>query len=347
MSGPKDEIPAWSGDPAEFETYATACRWYQRSLKDSDRKLVVARLWGRLQGAAKSVVRHLDPDAYDDESGLARFLNVLRASPLQQLPVPDSFSRLDRWNTLRRRDRESVSELIVREEEVFTELQQALIRARQDRNMSSFISTADDIRQEAGDEDEANPPSTPSRSPLHPQRRRNEPDSSPGAPSSPSEADFFSDELRGYRLLRACRLTQQEKQNVLVQTSNSTSFVAIRRSLRTLFAEDFDKQAIKTGKVWWHDDEWAEWDDDSHEQYWHDDGSWYDQSPGSDTTGWDNSNGCTGKTGLRIGRTIGMTMHGTQQLIQPKTLFQMSRQQILLRHSFVRRMLWQVKHRRR
>lgn len=297
MSGPKDEVPAWSGDPAEFETYATACRWYQRSLKDADRKLVVARLWGRLQGAAKSVVRHLDPDAYDDESGLARFLNVLRASPLQQLPVPDSFSRLDRWNTLRRRDRESVSELIVREEEVFTELQQALIRARQDRNMSSFISTADDIRQEAGDEDEADPPSTPSRSPLHPQRRRNEPDSSPGVrqsasrpgPSSPSEADFFSDELRGYRLLRACRLTQQEKQNVLVQTSNSTSFVAVRRSLRTLFAEDFDKQAIKTGKVWWHDDEWAEWDDDSHEQYWHDDGSWYDQSPGSDTTGWDNS----------------------------------------------------------
>ena len=52
---------------------------------------MVARLWGRLQGAAKSVVRHLDPDAYDDESGLARFLNVLRASPLQQLPVPDSF----------------------------------------------------------------------------------------------------------------------------------------------------------------------------------------------------------------------------------------------------------------
>ena len=297
MLGPKDEVPAWNGDPTEFETYATACRWYQRSLKDADRKLVVARLWGRLQGAAKSVVRHLDPDAYDDESGLARFLSVLRSSPLQQLPVPDSFSRLDRWNTLRRRDRESISELLVREEEVFTELQQALMRARQDRSASSFIGTTPEVKQETGEDGGTDPPSTPSRSPLHPQRRRDEPDSSPGVrqtaarfvSSSPSEADFFSDELRGYRLLRACRLSPQEKQNVLVQTSNSTSFVAVRRSLRTLFAEDYDKEAIKTGKVWWHDDDWDEWDNDSYEQYWHDDSSWCDQSPGSDMSGWDNS----------------------------------------------------------
>lgn len=99
-----------------------------RRVKD----LVVARLWGKLKGAAKSVVRHLDPDAFEGKDGLEKFLPVLRDSPL---PVPDSFSRLERWNNLKRYDRETISKLLVREEEHFTELQQALARARMDRSV--------------------------------------------------------------------------------------------------------------------------------------------------------------------------------------------------------------------
>ena len=99
----------------------------------TERSLVVARLWSQLTGAAKSVVRFLDPDKYDGEQGLSRFLEVLRSSPLQNLPVPDSFTRLDKWSNLRRRDKESIAELLIREEELYVELQQALTRARRDK----------------------------------------------------------------------------------------------------------------------------------------------------------------------------------------------------------------------
>ena len=99
--GHKDDgVPCWSGDPGEFESYATACKWYQRATKEADRGLVVARLWSRLTGAARSVVKHLDPESFEGQDGLSKFLEVLRSSPLQQLPISDSFTKLERWNTV-------------------------------------------------------------------------------------------------------------------------------------------------------------------------------------------------------------------------------------------------------
>ena len=63
-------VPAWNGDPASFEAFATACKWYTLSLKESERRQAASRVWQRLQGAAKSVVRHLDPSEYDATNGL-------------------------------------------------------------------------------------------------------------------------------------------------------------------------------------------------------------------------------------------------------------------------------------
>ena len=252
-----DTIPTWSGDASQFEAYATACRWFQKATKESDRKLVVARLWGKLTGSAKSVVRHLDPDAFEDDTGLARFLDILRQSPLQQLPVPDSFNKLEAWNRMRRGDRESITELIVREEETFTDLQQALTRARKDRGLTTANLAS--RRPEVNRVVEVDPPSTPSRSPLRadarspdtPAERPQTANDFPFAPV-PESLDFFSDEMRGYRLLKACRLSHQERQNVLVQTTNSTQFLLIRRALRTLFAEDSERPAPQRSqsKIW-------------------------------------------------------------------------------------------------
>ena len=54
MAAAKDTvIPCWDGDPSTFETYCTACRWYERGTKQTERSLVVARLWGQLTGAAQ------------------------------------------------------------------------------------------------------------------------------------------------------------------------------------------------------------------------------------------------------------------------------------------------------
>lgn len=295
----RSAVPSWDGSPATFESYVTAAKWYEKGTKQSERSLVVARLWGQLSGAAKSVVRYLEPDQYEGSDGLSRFIEVLRQSPLQSLPIPDSFTRLEKWHGLRRTDHESISEMIVREEELFTELQQSLIRARKDRVTSpSPMSPVESTRD---------PPSTPSRSPTAaasgPQAR----DAKEGAggskdgqsmypplptlTASPSSSDFFEDELRGYRLLRACRISGQERQNVLVQTGNSTSFTLIRRALRTLYAEESEKttNARKAGRIWF-----GEWeadvpgDDDWYEQsWWNEWDDWADASPDSQSYWYD------------------------------------------------------------
>ena len=91
MVASASEVPVWSGDPVEFETFATACRWFEKSLKDNERKSAASRVWAKLQGPAKAVVRHLNPDSYETIDGLSKLVEVLRNWPLQCLPVPDLF----------------------------------------------------------------------------------------------------------------------------------------------------------------------------------------------------------------------------------------------------------------
>ena len=281
---PEEAVPTWSGDPAEFEHFATACRWYEKSLKESERRQAAPRIWSRLHGAAKAVVRHLNPDEYETAGGLQKLLQVLRDSPLQQLPVPDSFSRLEKWNSLRRRDGETIAELLVREEDLFTQLQQALLRARGDRTGIVGVRGAT-----AAPDADANP-STPSQtgaggdSPIRGGPRNPVvPPTVPEEPARPvvSHTDFFGDELRGYRLLKAANLSRHEKLNILTQTNNGTQFYAIRRALRTMFAEDHEPQRpVRRGKgIWWQQDvnedfhgdwqeeDWLQWQE-AQQAYW-------------------------------------------------------------------------------
>ena len=80
------------------------------------------------------MVKHLDPDELEAGDGLQRLLEVLRKSPLQQLLVPDMFKRLDAGHHLQRQANETIPELLVREKDLFVQLQQSSVRARQDRN---------------------------------------------------------------------------------------------------------------------------------------------------------------------------------------------------------------------
>ena len=114
-----EETPNWDGDPSSFESFVTSCKWFEASLKDNEKKLAAPRIWQKLSGSAKSVVRHLDPNEFGSTDGLQKLLDVLRKSPLQRLPVPDSFQRLERWTSMRRSPQESIAQLLVREEELF------------------------------------------------------------------------------------------------------------------------------------------------------------------------------------------------------------------------------------
>ena len=225
-------VPTWTGDPTEFEQFFVACQWYELSLKDSEKKQAASRVWSRLTGPAKSVVRNLDPEAYSHDGGLRKLLQVLRESPLQQLPVPDSFSRLEKWSSLRRKDNESIAELLVREEDLFTQLQLSLQRARRDR---SGQGSAVALTNPGVTFDPQTPSQTGGDSPIRGAPRMQTAVDPPqgnvpaGGSSSVVTGNFFEDEMRGYRLLKSAHLSRQERQNVLTQTSNSTQFSLVRR----------------------------------------------------------------------------------------------------------------------
>ena len=87
LPGGGGDVPVWDGDPATFETFATNCRWYEHGLKEADRRLAAPRIWQKLSGAAKSVVKHLEPQDFDTTNGVAKLLGILRDSPLQNLPI--------------------------------------------------------------------------------------------------------------------------------------------------------------------------------------------------------------------------------------------------------------------
>ena len=128
------------------------------------------------------------------------------------------------------------------------------------------------------------PPSTPPRSPASGARSRERGAEEPNVESTVPQAvippasgpDFFADELRGYKLLKACRLSHSERQNILLQTGNSAHFTAIRRSARALFADDPERAPSRPGKIWWNDDDWWQYSPDMY----YDDHSWHDGSPG-------------------------------------------------------------------
>lgn len=225
MASSATDVPTWSGDPVEFESFAIACRWYEKSAKDSERKQAASRVWAKLTGPAKAVVRHLNPDDYEAPDGLSRLVQVLRTSPLQQFPVPDLFKRLDTWHHLRRANGESIPQLLVREEDTFVQLQSALLRAREDRGqvVGPTGSTSQPTSPAAAPQTDAGGFSSPvgARAGEAPQARQRPAPEVPqptgtgvGTTGQSDSLGFFEDELRGYRLLKSARLSPNERQNV-------------------------------------------------------------------------------------------------------------------------------------
>ena len=257
------------------------------------------------------MVKHLDPEQYFNKKGLDLLLEKLRHSPLQTLPIPDSFQKLERWNNLRRRDNESIPEFLVREEEGFSELQLSLRRSRDlaGRPVASSdkvpgeTPAQDDAEEAAADDEFADLPDFRIASPSSPPSRRPKAPSSPAARSSGTKAaaetaapDFFSDELRGYRLLKGAGLTVQERQQVLTLSNNKVNFEVIRQALRA-FADDSSegrRHRHRERAAWWTDEaaddylnpEDEDYAEDVEEAYWGDP-SWDGSGTGWDDGEWD------------------------------------------------------------
>lgn len=170
--------------------------------------------------------------------GLSKLVEILRTSPLQQLPVPDLFKRLDTWHYLRRSTTgETIPQLLVREEDQFTHLQSALARAREDRHGRSEASKSPEAVTPAVSASQSPTTGAQACGSQGVGTRLSQP--SPADPSSGVSGsgfavkDFFEDELRGYRLLKAAKLTGQESMQ-MAATLTMIGGKTIGKSLGTM-----------------------------------------------------------------------------------------------------------------
>ncbi|OLP88877.1 hypothetical protein AK812_SmicGene29731 [Symbiodinium microadriaticum] len=220
------DVPGWDGNPSTFLAFEVACKWFEKTLKETERRGAAARVWSRLSGPARSVVKHLSAEDFDCAGGLDKLLQVLRASPLQSLPIPDSFAKLEKWHQLRRRDQESIPELLVREDELFLELQQSLVRSRARERPATTLTGSPGAGATTGDG--ASTPASPSSA----KKKEDDAEDEPATAETPAkDTGFFDNELRGFRLLKAAGITYAERQQVLTLTGNSVAFEKIPAQL--------------------------------------------------------------------------------------------------------------------
>lgn len=199
-----------------------------------------------------------------------KLLEALRSSPLQRLPVPDSFSRLEWWSNMRD-SLERTSRSCSCEKRNFS---QSINRLSNEPGLSESAHQLWELGQLPGNMnhqhphrghllDITGPIGTPEEDETASEHRRS------------LEVDFFGDELRGYRLLKAAKPTTSERQHILTLTTNSTRFIEVRRALRTLFAEENVEDGMNQRPrraVWFQDSEtWDEMHYEEEDQEWSED----------------------------------------------------------------------------
>ena len=165
---------------------------------------------------------------------------------------------------------------------MFRELQTSLRRSRARTSTSGFGAAAPSRKP-------ASTPASPSSAPAATQKaaEKEAAEESPQADAEPStvpvdpEASdvglgFFEDELRGFRLLKAAGLTNDQRMQVLTLTSNAVAFEKVRQALRALFDDsDPGSRGNRRKNLWFAED--AEEEDACWQSGLDSGWGWYDQ----------------------------------------------------------------------
>ena len=260
---PTPGVPTWNGDPELFGRFKQSCAWYIAGLKWDERSLACARVWANLRGSAKLAVSSLSSKSYEGVDGLDKLLGFLSRTPLAKQPLPDAYQKIDAYRGVKRGRGESAATYVLREQEAFDKMMEALtvLRAKDQKRQQQ-----DDRRRRHKRE-------------LRSWRRGEEGYDVQADWDDPYEAvvedslsssngeddEFFSNEIRGYQLLRNARLSSQEKQTMLAHTRNSTRFDVVRGALITWWENEDEVRNHDGGqsKAFFLDDEEqdAAWDE--------------------------------------------------------------------------------------
>jgi hypothetical protein len=247
-------VPTWDGAAEGFAAFKVECEWYLRSLKWNERYLAASRVWQNLRGIARLATRRLQPGTYDKPEGLLQLLKFLETTPLTKAALPDAYSKIDSYRGVRRGNSESCSTYIMREQEAFTKMLEALARLRKAQRLPSVTATPKraprrrrGVDSNRGSRDEGSD-TTYERVSEPTEEGTTENSDSEDSGIRQVETSFFGDEIRGYQLLRYARLSTTERSTILAHTKNRTSFAAVREALLAWGANEEELKSQDRGK---------------------------------------------------------------------------------------------------
>lgn len=177
------KVPLWNGRPEDFQHYVQEIRWYLAATKPSDRPFAAARLVRRMLDSEYTSLRtlmyKLNPDDFNDETGIQRLIQFLENSPMNRQPIPDAGAKLSQYyRKLSRKPQETIPQFLVREEYSYDTMWRSLQRLLREKQLdfSKYEVTEKELRVFCGmrpeesffyedelqeEDEELNPPQPP------------------------------------------------------------------------------------------------------------------------------------------------------------------------------------------
>eukprot|EP00438_Fugacium_kawagutii_P031764 Skav205351 [mRNA] locus=scaffold1956:24961:32706:- [translate_table: standard] len=307
-------VPSWDGSARSWRRYVREVVWFVQSTKVSQRRHVATKLIACLTSSARLLAMSWPQSEFDHDRGVISYLQKLARSPLVRRSLPNAAAIMSQYFSFKRHPGEGISAFLVREVLNYEEFSEALLRLKEDSSYTFGLEEIirrgeaeewwsnswrrsrphDEGHQEAAPAEEA--PTSPvgarpradadGYAPL-PQQSEHGDEHEVGAVDQLSSHDsFIMDVLRGWRLLVAASLSQDEWRDVLSSTGNRLDWESVSNALQVLWDDQLVRPrghashhpSQSPGYLNWLDGDheacaatWDDWWSDD----WQDDGSWW------------------------------------------------------------------------
>ena len=127
-------VPSWDGQAKGWRRYQREVSWYVQATKHTQRRYLATRLVGKLTGSARLLAMSWPQGEFDNELGVLHYMRRLANSPLVRRSLPNAAAIMNQFFAFRRHPGENIATFLVREQLVYEEFVEALLRLKEERN---------------------------------------------------------------------------------------------------------------------------------------------------------------------------------------------------------------------
>ncbi len=322
-------VPSWDGTSKSWRRYVKEISWYVGSTKRNQRQYIASKLISRLSGSARLLAMSWSQREFEGEEGVALLLRRFAASPLVRRSLPNAAAIMSEYFSFKRKLGEGISQFLVRETLGFEEFSEALVQLKEERDGVDPSTRVFDLPPMSPTDERSGytdhrtgwpswrdwqpPRASDAQSSAHPEAEegyaevpQRDPDSPPRQDGgSPGHQDpqipgvlgpldsFILDVLRGWRLLVAASLSNEEWRDVLAATGNKLDYLSVSDALQTLWDEQLgsSRNVFATGRGSMQSNFHEQFESpyaaayDAYYSHWSDDARRWDE-----WSGWDDGN---------------------------------------------------------